>query len=99
MVIGEMAEWCSRPLEPVVFIDAIFVKMRYGQATNRRIYVAICCATPFGTHRAKYWDQIAKDIRPVNTAPAEAAAKERFVEFTAKWGGQYPAVIRLTQNA
>jgi transposase-like protein len=29
----------------------------------------------------KYWDQIAKDIRPVYTAPTEAAAKERFVEF------------------
>ena len=32
----------------------------------------------------KYWDQIAKDIRPVYTAPTETAAKERFVEFTAK---------------
>jgi putative transposase len=37
----------------------------------------------------KYWDQIAKDIRPVYTAATEAAAKERFVEFTAKWGAQY----------
>ena len=34
----------------------------------------------------KYWDQIAKDIYPLYTAPTEAAAKERFVEFTAKWG-------------
>jgi transposase-like protein len=34
----------------------------------------------------KYWDQIAKDIRPVYTAPTEAAAKERFVEFTASRG-------------
>jgi transposase-like protein len=33
----------------------------------------------------KYWDQIAKDIRPVYTAATEAAPKERFVEFTAKW--------------
>jgi transposase-like protein len=47
----------------------------------------------------KYWDQIAKDIRPVYTAPTEAAAKERFVEFTAKWGTQYPAIIRLWENA
>ena len=29
----------------------------------------------------KYWDQISKDIRPVYTAPTEAAAKERFTEF------------------
>jgi transposase-like protein len=47
----------------------------------------------------KYWEQIAKDIRPVYTAPTEAAAKERFVEFTAKWGAQYPAIIRLWENA
>jgi putative transposase len=47
----------------------------------------------------KYWDQIAKDIRPVYTAPTEATAKERFVEFTAKWGAQYPAIIRLWESA
>ena len=47
----------------------------------------------------RYWDQIAKDIRPVYTAATEAAAKERFVEFTANWGAQYPAIIRLWENA
>ena len=47
----------------------------------------------------KDWDQIAKDLRPVYTAPTEAAAKERFEEFTAKWGAQYPAIIRLWENA
>jgi putative transposase len=47
----------------------------------------------------KYWDQIAKDMRPVYTASTETAAKERFVEFTAKWGAQYPAIIRLWENA
>jgi len=47
----------------------------------------------------KYWDQIARDIRPVYTAAAEAAAKERFVEFTAKWAAQYPAIIRFWGNA
>src|SRR3954449_4482076 len=43
-VVGEMTEWCNRPLEsvyPVVFIDAIFVKIRDGQVTNRPIYVAV----------------------------------------------------------
>ena len=43
-VIGEMTEWCNRPLEPVypvVFIDAIHVKIRDGQVTNRPIYVAV----------------------------------------------------------
>ena len=46
----------------------------------------------------KYRHQIAKDIRPVYPAPTEAA-KDRFVEFAAKMGTQYPAVLRLWENA
>ena len=57
------------------------------------------CVNTFRYASRKYWDQIAKDIRPVYTAPTEAAAKERFVEFTTKWGAQYPAIIRLWENA
>jgi len=171
-VIGEMTEWCNRPLEsvyPVVFIDAIHVKIRDGQVANRPVYVAIgvicggerdilglwagdggegakfwlsvlteiknrgtadvcivVCDGLKGLPEAvntvwdraivqtcvihllrntfryasrKYWDRIAKDIKPVYTAPTEAAAKERFVEFTATWGQQYPAIIRLWENA
>ena len=37
----------------------------------------------------KYWYQIAKDIRPVYTSPTEAAATERFIEFTATSGAPY----------
>ncbi|MBF6309114.1 transposase, partial [Nocardia farcinica] len=43
-VLEEMTEWQNRPLDrvyPVVFIDAIHVKIRDGQVTNRPIYVAI----------------------------------------------------------
>jgi putative transposase len=43
-VIGEMTEWQNRPLDrvfPVVFIDAIHVKVRDGKVTNRPVYVAI----------------------------------------------------------
>ena len=43
-VLGEMADWMTRPLErvyPVVFIDALFVKIRDGQVTNRPVYTAI----------------------------------------------------------
>jgi putative transposase len=39
-----LAEWQSRPLDPVyavVFIDAIQVKIREGQVANRPIYLAI----------------------------------------------------------
>lgn len=37
-VIGEMAEWQTRPLDrvyPVIFIDALVVKVRDGQVTNK----------------------------------------------------------------
>ena len=42
---------------------------------------------------------MSRDLRPVYTAPSEAAAKERFVEFSTKWGRQYPAITRLWENA
>jgi len=43
-VVEEMTEWRNRPLDrvyPVLFIDAIVVKVRDGQVTNRPIYVVI----------------------------------------------------------
>ena len=47
----------------------------------------------------QHWDGIAKALRPVYTAPTEAATKERFVEFTESWGGKYPAIVRLWERA
>ena len=47
-VIAEMVEWQNRPLDPVypvVFIDAIHVKVRDGQVTNKAFYVAIGVTT------------------------------------------------------
>src|ERR1700757_3221440 len=43
-VMEGMAEWESRPLDPVyalVFIDAIQVKIREGQVANRPVYLAL----------------------------------------------------------
>src|SRR5690349_7525309 len=43
-VIEEMTEWRNRPLDrvyPVLFIDALVVKVRDGQVVNRPIYVVI----------------------------------------------------------
>src|SRR6204780_402957 len=43
-VMEGMAEWKSRPLDPVyavVFIDAINVKIREGQVANRPVYLAL----------------------------------------------------------
>lgn len=45
------------------------------------------------------WDQIARDIKPVYTAPTEAAAAARFDEFAERWGTKYPAAIALWRSA
>jgi|TARA_R100000365_G_C2733634_1_gene63395 putative transposase len=171
-VIEEMTEWQNRPLDrvyPVVFIDAIVVKVRDGQVRNKPFYVAVGVTTAgerdilgiwagdggegakfwlgvltelknrgvedvcivvcdglkglpesitttwelavvqtciihlirntFKFASRKYWDQIARDLRPVYTAPTEAAAKARFEEFAEKWASMYPAIRKLWENA
>ena len=43
-VVEEMTEWRNRPLDrvyPVLFIDALVVKVRDGQVVNRPVYVVI----------------------------------------------------------
>ena len=150
-VLEEMGEWAQRPLDavyPVLFIDAIHIKVRDGQVTNRPFYVVIgvtvdghrdilgiwagdggegakywlhvlteiknrgvadacivvcdglkglpesittvwpqalvqACVlhlirNTFRYASRKYWEQMARDLRPVYTAPTEAAASARF---------------------
>jgi putative transposase len=171
-VLERMAEWQSRPLDrvyPVLFIDAIFVKVRDGQVANRPIYVAIgvtvdgerdilglwagqggegakywlqvlteiknrgvedvCIVVcdgltglpdaigatwpkaitqtcvlhllrnSFRYASKKYWPQIARDLKPVYTAPTAEAAWDRLAEFAATWEDRYPAIIKLWENA
>lgn len=171
-VMDGMAEWSNRPLDrvyPVLFVDAINVKIRDGQVANRPIYVVMAVTAEGhrdilgiwagdGGEGAKYWlsvftdlknrgvddvlmlvcdglkglpeavetvwprtivqtcvvhllrnsfrhaarqdwDKIAKALKPVYTAPNEAASAERFSEFQDAWGKKYPAVIRLWENA
>jgi putative transposase len=171
-VIEEMTEWRNRPLDrvyPVIFIDAIVVKVRDGQVVNRPIYVVIgvtvngerdilglwagdgsegakfwlavlteiknrgvedvCIAVCDGlkglpesinttwqytkvqacilhlirnTFRyasRKDWDELARDLRPVYTAPSAEMAGVRFDEFADKWGPRYPAIINLWRSA
>ena len=171
-VTAEMTEWANRPLDrvyPVIFIDALVVKVRDGQVRNKPIYVVIGVSTngerdilglwagdggegakfwlgvlaeiknrgvedvciavcdglkglpesittcwPLATVQAciihlirntfrfasrHYWEEMGKDLRPVYTAPTEAAARERFDEFDTKWGDRYPAITRLWRNA
>jgi transposase-like protein len=171
-VVEELSAWQSRPLDsvyPVVFIDAIHVKIRDGKVANRPIYTVVGVTVAGerdilglwvgdGSEGAKYWHQVlseilnrgtvdvliiccdglkglpdaiadvwpqaivqtcvlhlirnsfryaskadwaelAKDLRPVYSAPTEAAARSALDELEQKWGQRYPAIIRLWQNA
>jgi transposase-like protein len=172
LVIAEMTEWCARPLDPVypvMFIDALVVKIRDGQVTNRPVYVVvgvtvngerdilglwagdggegakfwlsvltdlknrgvtdvcmvICdglkglpesitttwslaqvqtCLLHLIRNTFRYaskadWEKLARDLRPVYTAPSATAAASRFDELTETWGAKYPAVIKLWRSA
>jgi putative transposase len=171
-VLEGLAAWQSRPLDPmypVLFIDAINVKIRDGQVCNRPIYVVLGVTVDGerdilglwagdGGEGAKYWlhvltevknrgvgdvcivvcdglqglpdaiatvwpaavtqtcvvhllrnsfryasrrdwAAIAKDLRPIYTAPTEAAALEALAAFAASWEARYPAIIRLWEQA
>ena len=49
--------------------------------------------------RMKDWAAVARDLKPVYTAPSEAAALDRFAEFSELWERKYPAIVRLWTNA
>jgi putative transposase len=56
VVVEAMTERQNRPLDriyPVIFIDAIVVKVRDGQVTNRPIYVAIGVTTRWRTRHSR----------------------------------------------
>jgi transposase-like protein len=76
-VLEGMAEWQNRPLDavyPVVFIDAIHVKIGDGAVANRPIYVALAVTTEGrreilglwagdGGEGAKHWLHILTEIK------------------------------------
>ncbi len=47
----------------------------------------------------KYWDTIAKDLKPIYQADTPGAAAAALDALEEKWGRQYPAMIRLWRNA
>jgi transposase-like protein len=76
-VVEEMTDWCNRPLDEVyaaIFIDAIVVKVRDGQVTNRPVYAAIGVSLDgekdilglwagTGGEGAKFWLAVLTDLR------------------------------------
>jgi transposase-like protein len=47
----------------------------------------------------KYWDAIAKDLKPIYQAVSADAATAALEALEQKWGARYPAMIRLWRNA
>ncbi|MEU7832863.1 transposase [Nonomuraea sp. NPDC049129] len=47
----------------------------------------------------QHWDAIAKTLKPIYTAPTEAAALDRFYEFAGVWGGKYQAIVKLWEDS
>jgi transposase-like protein len=47
----------------------------------------------------RYWESIAKDLRPIYTAANAAAAWAAFEELEEKWGKAYPAIPKLWRAA
>ena len=76
-VLGEIGDWQNRPLDrvyPVIFIDAIVIKIRDGQVTNRPVYAAIGVTVDgkrdilglwigTGGEGAKYWLGVLTELR------------------------------------
>jgi transposase-like protein len=76
-IVDEMTGWSSRPLDAVyvaVFIDAIVVKVRDGQVTNRPVYAAIGVTVDgckdvlglwagVGGEGAKFWMSVLVDLK------------------------------------
>jgi transposase-like protein len=76
-VVEEMAEWRTRPLDrvyPVIFVDAIVVKVRDGQVVNRPVYVVIGVTVNGerdilglwagdGSEGAKFWLSVLTEIK------------------------------------
>jgi transposase-like protein len=47
----------------------------------------------------KYWDQLARDLRAIYTAPTVEAAWAAFEELEEKWGKPYPGIPKVWQAA
>ena len=45
------------------------------------------------------WPALARNLKPIYTAPSESAALEAFLALTDTWGQRYPAIVKLWESA
>ena len=93
-VLDELAEWQSRPLDgvyPVIFIDALMVKIRDGVVANRPVYLAIgidcegakqvlgLWVGPTTGESAKFWLSVLSELKGRGVADeiGRASCRER----------------------
>ncbi len=77
-VVDQMAEWSSRPLDsiyPVIFVDALVIKVRDGQVVNKPFYVVVGVTTSGerdilgiwagddGGEGARFWLQVFSELK------------------------------------
>jgi putative transposase len=111
-VLDGLAEWQSRPLDPVyavLFLDAIYVKIRDGQVANRPIYVALAVTADgerdilglwAGEHGdgegAKYWLRVLTEIRNRGTRDVLMVVCDGLKGFPDAIAQVWPAAVTQT---
>jgi transposase-like protein len=111
-VLDGLAEWQSRPLDPVyavLFLDAIHVKIRDGQVANRPIYVALGVTADgerdilglwAGEHGdgegAKFWLRVLTEIRNRGTRDALMVVCDGLKGFPDAIAQVWPAAVTQT---
>jgi putative transposase len=111
-VLEGLAEWQSRPLDPVyavLFLDAIYVKIRDGQVANRPIYVALGVTADgerdilglwAGEHGdgegAKFWLRVLTEIKNRGVADVLMVVCDGLKGFPDAIAATWPAAVTQT---
>ena len=111
-VEAEMVEWTSRPLAShyvAVFVDAIHVKVRDGQVTNRPFYAAIAvdlqgrrdvlgvwAGTPGEGESSKFWVSILTELRNRGVADIFYLVCDGLIGMPGSVGAVFPETIVQT---
>ncbi len=70
----------------------------WPQATVQACIIHLIRGT-FRYASRKYWDELSRDLKPIYQAVTADAAAAALADLDDKWGGRYPAIIRLWRNA